>query len=165
MQGGTGVASVGRSGFGSIGRRGLGSVGRRGLGSVRRVSLLGLAAVVLATGCGGSDAVDRVQAAALGARIDAIEAQLRVQIGPAACTSDSDCRALPIGARACGGPDRFLPYSVRATDEAALARLAADHARLSAELLREQGAVGACVVAETPTAYCERSAPLACKLR
>ena len=116
-------------------------------------------------GCGGSDASDRAQALALGARIDVIETQLRVQIGPAACVSDSDCRALPIGARACGGPDRFLPYSIRATDEAGLARLAADHSRLSAELLREQGAMGACVMAETPTAYCERSAPLACKLR
>lgn len=131
----------------------------------RRGAGLALAALMLAAGCGGSDASDRAQALALGARIDAIEAQLRVQIGPAACTTDSDCRALPIGARACGGPDRFLPYSVRATDEAALARLAADHTRLSAELLREQGAVGTCVVAEPPAAVCDRSAPLACKLR
>lgn len=140
-------------------------LGGAGIASRTRVTLLGLAALVLSAGCGGSDAGDRAQAAALGARIDVIEAQLRVQIGPAACTVDSDCRALPIGARACGGPDRFLPYSVRGTDEAALARLAADHTRLSADLLREQGSMGACVVAETPTPYCDRSAPLACKLR
>ena len=132
--------------------------------SVRAVALAAVAAV-MAAGCGGTDASDRVREVALETRIDLIEAEIKTRIGPALCNGDEDCRALPIGAQACGGPDRYLPYSVRATDEAALARLADDHRRLSAESVALRGVVGACRMTMPPQPYCERSAPLACKLR
>jgi hypothetical protein len=127
-----------------------------------RVVAAALAMTVVA--CGGDDG-NRVQRAALETRIDAIEAQVRTLAGPAVCSVDDECRALPLGALACGGPSKFVPYSIRATDEGSLGSLSADHRRLSAELLAQQQAVGPCVALAVPTAYCDRSAPLACKLR
>jgi hypothetical protein len=90
---------------------------------------------------------------------------VKTRIGPAVCSIDSDCRALPLGALACGGPSRFVPYSIRGTDEGALSRLSADHQRLSSELLAAQQAVGPCVALAPPVAYCDLTAPIACKLR
>jgi hypothetical protein len=58
-----------------------------------------------------------------------------------------------------------VPYSIRATDEAALRRLSVDHQALSAEQLKERAAVGLCEVLQVPAAYCELSAPLSCKTR
>jgi hypothetical protein len=118
-------------------------------------------AAVLSAGlsaCGGSA---DVQAATLGARIDALEAEIKVRIGPALCRADEDCRALPIGALACGGPSRFLPYSVVGTDEAALERAAGEHRRLSAEKVKAEGTMGICMMLSPPVPRCERSR-LAC---
>jgi hypothetical protein len=122
-------------------------------------ALLGLGALA---GCSGSD---KLEAVTLQARIDIIEAEVRTRIGPAACTSDGECRVLPMGALACGGPSSFVPYSIRATDEGALGRLSADHRALSAEQQKERAAVGPCIALPVPEAYCELSAPLSCKTR
>jgi hypothetical protein len=126
---------------------------------VAAFAVLGLGALA---GCSGSD---KVEAVTLQARIDVIEAEVRTRIGPAACTSDGECRVLPMGALACGGPASFVPYSIRATDEGALGRLSADHQALSAEQLKERAAVGTCIALQVPAAYCELSAPLSCKTR
>jgi len=138
--------------------------GARRAAGVRR-SWLATAVVALAAvgGCGGGS--DKVEAVTLQARIDLVEAEVKTRIGPASCTSDGECRVLPMGALACGGASKFLPYSIRATDEAALAGLAADHRTLSAQKLAEQGAVGPCVALQVPAAYCDLTAPLSCKTR
>jgi hypothetical protein len=150
---------------GTIGGMSGGMSGGEGRGRLRRLAascvLLGLGIAALG-GCSGSD---KVEAVTLQARIDVIEAEVRTRIGPAACTSDGECRVLPMGALACGGPSSFVPYSIRATDEAALRRLSVDHQALSAEQLKERAAVGLCEVLQVPAAYCELSAPLSCKTR
>lgn len=119
-----------------------------------------LAALPLAAAC-SSDQRDELL---LQTRIDVIEAEIRTRIGAALCTSDSDCRALPIGALACGGPSRFLPYSIQNTDEGPLGRLSEDHRRLSAEQVALRGVIEPCVALPVPAAYCERS-ELSCRLR
>lgn len=135
----------------------------RALGLMRRIGLAAaLAAGLAVAGCGENTKVEEV---ALATRIDVIEAEIKTRIGPAVCSVDADCRALPMGALACGGPSRFVPYSIRGTDEGALTRLSEDHQRLSAEQLAGQQTVGLCVALLQPVAYCETSAPLACKLR
>jgi hypothetical protein len=134
----------------------------------RRVALRGRlagAALLLAlAGCGGGGS-SAVQEASLETRIAALDVEVKTRIGPAVCSIDSDCRALPMGALACGGPSEYLPYSIRGTDEGALTRLSADHQRLSAELNAQRQAVGNCIALAPPTPYCQTSAPLACKLR
>ena len=132
----------------------------------RRAGAAGLSILVAAAlaACGGGGG-DAVQATTLEARIAAIDVEVRTRIGAAACSVDSDCRALPMGARPCGGPSGYLPYSIRGTDEGALSRLSDDHRRLSAELAAQRPVVGTCEVLPEPVAYCERSAPLACRVR
>jgi hypothetical protein len=138
----------------------------RTIAPARRAAALWPSALCVAAlaACGGGGG-DAVQALSLEARIAVLEAEIKTRIGPAVCSIDSDCRALPMGSRPCGGPAEYRPYSIRGTDEGALERLAAEHQRLSAQLDAQRPVAGACVVLETPTAHCERSAPLACRLR
>ncbi len=42
--------------------------------------------------------------------------ELRTLIGPAACTADNQCRSLPVGAKACGGPAGYWAWSTQGTD-------------------------------------------------
>ena len=133
---------------------------RRPAGRRLRAAAAVLAVLSLGAACSSNEREETV----LQSRIEVIEAEIRTRIGAALCTADSDCRALPIGALACGGPSRFLPYSIQNTDEGPLGRLSEDHRRLSAELVALRGTVGPCVVLQTPTADCERS-QLSCRLR
>jgi hypothetical protein len=130
-----------------------------------RVALAATLALAALSGCGGGGGGGSVQMASLETRIAAIDAEVKTRIGPAACSADGDCRALPMGALACGGPSEHLPYSIRGTDEGALSRLSADHRRLSAELNAQRQSVGPCIVLAIPTPVCQTSAPLGCKLR
>lgn len=123
---------------------------------------LAAAGASLAGGCGADTKVAEVAAST---RIDALEIEIKTRIGPAVCTVDSDCRALPMGALPCGGPSSFLPYSIRGTDEVALKALSADHQRLSAEQLVGRATVGNCLALLEPVASCQLTAPVACKLR
>ena len=47
-------------------------------------------------------------------------ARLKAAIGNAACTDSGQCRTVPVGARACGGPEGYLAYSTAGGQEAAL---------------------------------------------
>lgn len=49
--------------------------------------------------------------------------RMRALAGAAGCAESSQCRTLPVGAMACGGPESYLPYSVSGTDEKALRAL------------------------------------------
>lgn len=49
--------------------------------------------------------------------------RMRALAGAASCAESSQCRTLPVGAMACGGPESYLPYSVSGTDEKALRAL------------------------------------------
>lgn len=80
--------------------------------------------------------------------------ELRELVGPAACRSDAQCRSLPVGAKACGGPAGFLAWSTDGTDAARLQALAA---RQAAAQRREQEASGMrsnCAVVADPGAAC-----------
>jgi hypothetical protein len=124
-------------------------------------------AALLVAACGG-DKVEEVsqsaQAAVLTARIEAVELEIGAKIGPAICVSNDDCRTLPMGALACGGPADYRVYSTQSTDVAGLQRLADEHQRLSRDRLALQQAVGPCVAALPPQTDCNRSS-LNCRAR
>jgi hypothetical protein len=42
---------------------------------------------------------------------EALPQQIKAMIGSAACTDSSQCRTLPMGASACGGPQAYLAWS------------------------------------------------------
>lgn len=56
------------------------------------------------------------------AAIEELEVEARAIAKTAGCSASGECRAAPVGSRACGGPRYYLPYCAKATDSAALYR-------------------------------------------
>lgn len=80
--------------------------------------------------------------------------ELRAVVGPAACSSDSECRTLPVGAKACGGPAGYLAWSTRDTDEQKLQALAARQADAQRRENRAASMRSNCAVVTDPGAVC-----------
>lgn len=78
----------------------------------------------------------------------------RALIGDAACDDDSQCRTIPVGTKACGGPEYYLAWSTKRTDAAALnAALQEDSAAQRLHIDR-RGMRSDCRVVTDPGAYC-----------
>ena len=76
-------------------------------------------------------------------------------IGKAQCHHDADCRTVAVGWNACGGPQRYLAWSIRATSEQALlAAIAARQSQASATLPGRDASV--CILLQDPGAFCRR---------
>ncbi|MDQ1832747.1 hypothetical protein [Massilia scottii] len=86
-------------------------------------------------------------ASSLGARITA-------EIGDAACDNASQCRTLPVGSKACGGPAGFLPWSTKRSNGELLARLAAEQAAAEKKMNENSGMMSTCSVEQDPGATC-----------
>jgi hypothetical protein len=82
-------------------------------------------------------------------------ASLQAEAVVAPCTADTECRTVPVGARACGGPEAYLPWSVRApgADEWR-ASVAAYTAASEQARVREGDVMSTCVMQEDPGARC-----------
>lgn len=80
--------------------------------------------------------------------------ELRTLIGPAACTADSQCRSLPVGAKACGGPAGYLAWSTAGTDAARLQDLAARQAAAHRREIEASGLRSTCAMVADPGAAC-----------
>ncbi len=80
-------------------------------------------------------------------------------IGTPTCQQDADCRTLPIGQKACGGPEAYLPWSVRTVPtparQQALADLARQHAQAREAEHRASGRMSTCNVLPDPGATCQ----------
>lgn len=75
-------------------------------------------------------------------------------IGDARCDTSADCRVIGVGAKSCGGPERYLPWSVRYTQPAELERLVAQHRELRRSQDRRDGRVSNCAVTPQPGTQC-----------
>ena len=121
--------------------------------------------LLAAAGClptaGTSAPAGRADAAA-----DRDFAALQALIGDAACRDDTQCRTLPVGTLACGGPASYLAWSTLRSDEAALKAAAAPLAHRRPGSAR--GEMSICRVLPDPGARCvpgEAGALGACRLR
>ena len=91
---------------------------------------------------------------------------LQALIGDAACRDDAQCRTLPVGSLACGGPASYMPWSTLRSDEAALKAAAAPLAQRRPGSAR--GEMSICRVLPDPGARCvprEGAALGTCRLR
>lgn len=88
--------------------------------------------------------------------------EIRSLIGTAACTGSSQCNTLPLGARACGGPQAYLPWSSARTDGAALRALAGRYQEQQRAAAEASGQVSDCRFIPDPGAECRAGA---CQLR
>lgn len=80
--------------------------------------------------------------------------RITAEIGEARCSADSQCRVLPIGAKACGGPAGWQAYS---TAEGRADRLTVWAAQLERQERARQAAEGLmsnCAVEVPPAAAC-----------
>ncbi|MES2757496.1 MAG: hypothetical protein V4693_08995 [Pseudomonadota bacterium] len=89
---------------------------------------------------------------------DDLPAQMRALIGSAACTDSSQCKTVPLGARACGGPEGYLAYSATATPSAPLQALAERHAQQQRTAQAKSGMASTCQFIPDPGAQCRAGA-------
>jgi hypothetical protein len=78
------------------------------------------------------------------AQIVALENQAKALVQTDGCSSGWDCRAAPVGSRACGGPRYYLIYCARTTDSVALFRKLAAVAAAEREFNAKYQLVSTC---------------------
>lgn len=76
--------------------------------------------------------------------------EIRTAAGIARADEPSQCRAIALGEKPCGGPERYLVYSTLAADEARLQALVERYNAAAAQLARDQDLVSDCQVIEPP---------------
>lgn len=131
--------------------------------------------ILLLLGCAGCSAIDSsAPAAPLSAAAPAqtppapgedaasLLVRIRNAIGPASCNDSTQCKTLAVGARACGGPEGYLPYSTGVKTGEALEDLAARHAESRRAAHAASGRMSTCVVLPDPGAVCVQGA---CRLQ
>lgn len=80
--------------------------------------------------------------------------EIKRLIGTPTCSDNAQCRSLPVGALACGGPQEYLPYSTAKSDEKALLALAErSKTERQAEISRS-GEMSICIHRPDPGAVC-----------
>lgn len=80
--------------------------------------------------------------------------ELRMLIGPAACSANTQCRTVPVGAKACGGPAGYLAWSAQSTDAARLAEVATRQAQAHKREIEASGMLSNCAMLADPGAAC-----------
>ncbi|MFN3789981.1 hypothetical protein [Massilia sp.] len=97
-----------------------------------------------------------VPAAASGAAASGTDtlARMRALAGGGACTESGQCRTLPVGAMACGGPEAYLPYSMSGTDEKALRALGEQYKAEREAANKAGGMMSICRHLPDPGAVC-----------
>ena len=116
----------------------------------RAVAVAWLCASALISGAGANEPATNADAGA------ALRAEIDGRIGPARCKADTDCSTLALGARACGGPDSHVAWSVRGTDTAALQRAADRYTLWHAQTQRRSANQSICMIEVDPGALCSR---------
>ncbi|MFC0131693.1 hypothetical protein CR105_12670 [Massilia eurypsychrophila] len=120
--------------------------------------LLLACAACKAGGPAPSSTVPAVLAAVAPAAANDLPAQMRAQIGNAACTDSAQCKTVPLGARACGGPEGYLAYSAAKTPAAPLLALAERYAQQRSAEQAAAGMASTCQMAVDPGAVCQAGA-------
>lgn len=80
--------------------------------------------------------------------------QIQAAIADKSCSSDADCALVEVGAKPCGGPETYEPYSKPNVDEARLQELAAAYKKERQDYFKENQIMGICVVTPKPHVSC-----------
>ena len=81
--------------------------------------------------------------------------QIKAEVGDAVCDAPRQCQTIAIGAKACGGPERYLAWSNRSNDGKQLTALAQAQAEASRKLQQADGMMSTCAIVTDPGATCE----------
>ena len=66
------------------------------------------------------------------------------------CVNLNECQRIAFGANSCGGPERYLIYCTRTTDEKVLMDAVFSYNQFRAAFNQKHGVVGLCVVLPVP---------------
>lgn len=80
--------------------------------------------------------------------------QIQSEVGKAACDSTQQCQTIAIGAKACGGPERYLAWSSKNNDGKKLKALAYAQAEASRRQQQNDGMLSTCSIITDPGASC-----------
>lgn len=83
-----------------------------------------------------------------------IMADIRREIGTPACSSSAECRTLPVGAMACGGPEEYLAWSTAHGNESRLRTLSERSKTVRQADLQRTGEMSICRHMPDPGASC-----------
>ncbi len=98
------------------------------------------------------------RAAAPGDSTTELRAEIVRLIGSAACRDDSQCRALPLGSKPCGGPEGFVAWSTAHSDARQLEALASRYKDARQARNQRLGLMSDCAVVPEPVVRCVPSA-------
>ena len=116
---------------------------------LRRAAGLGVLLVL-----GACQAQTGVATAAGGTEETALLARIQAAVGEAGCSSDAQCRTLPIGEKACGGPERWMAWSTTSPKADQLPAWAAELATLARQRNQRSGMVSNCQYLPDPGTVC-----------
>jgi hypothetical protein len=85
------------------------------------------------------------------AAIEKLEGEAKTIARTAGCTASGDCKAAPVGSRACGGPRYYLPYCAKTTDSVSLLRKLDEVARAEQAYNRKYNLASTCEFRMPPT--------------
>ncbi|MBA3057101.1 MAG: hypothetical protein KJ614_07400 [Gammaproteobacteria bacterium] len=119
-----------------------------------------LAGLLCAAGCdsptprGSSTTPTLALATGLAAESDLL-ARITTEVGDAHCSADAQCRTLPIGEKACGGPVSWLPWSAAMSQAAPLEAWANELAARQRQRHARSGVMSNCQYLPDPGAVCQ----------
>jgi len=96
------------------------------------------------------------------AAIQRLEQEARALASLSGCAESGQCRAMPVGAKACGGPRYYLPYCPLTTNAAALQRKLEEVRNAEQQFNQKYGVISDCSFVSEPALT---SAAGACQAR
>lgn len=93
--------------------------------------------------------------AAASASADSLWQQIQAASANATCDNSGQCHTIGIGAKACGGPESYLPWSSKQDDGAALKQLVEQHAAALRARDAREAMMSTCSVVSSPGASCQ----------
>ena len=88
------------------------------------------------------------------ARLEKMEQDIVAVVGDPRCQSDDSCRFIGLGAKPCGGPWRYLIYSVATVDSVELADRVREYNDFNRMLNRRHAWRSDCSLAPVPNVGC-----------
>lgn len=81
--------------------------------------------------------------------------QLQAEARRTGCQQDSQCHSIGVGSKACGGPERYLPWSDYQRHDQRLQQLAAAYAAARSADDQRQQLMSNCMLVPDPGAQCQ----------
>ncbi len=88
------------------------------------------------------------------ARLAALKTELDLLVGEASCSELNECRALPFGAKPCGGPWEYLIYSSINSDTLKIQEKVDEYNEWNEVINERYGYTSECSEAEAPQLLC-----------